>query len=111
MIKKKIIKILREESRLINKKTKMSNFILRRLDLLDTHITQSYHWLDPKRFKDFDDYLNRVIFSTTREFTSDLGIYDYQEILKLRDELEEDIKNIIISKYLREIKHHYNSHK
>jgi hypothetical protein len=60
----------------------------RRHEALLTHILSTYDWLAPNRFKDFDDYLNRVVFSATRDFIAfEIG-GDYETNWKLRDKFE-----------------------
>jgi hypothetical protein len=85
--------------------------IRRRMDLLDKLIKSSYEWLLPSTFNNFDEFLDRVVFSTTRDFSNELGLEDYEEILKVRDESEEFIKNIIIDNYVDEIKEYFDKNR
>jgi hypothetical protein len=62
--------------------------VKRRMDALIDYIEASYDWLSPRRFKDFDDFLERVVFSATRDFVADEIGGEYEEQLKIRDELE-----------------------
>ncbi len=85
--------------------------IRRRMDSLDKVIKSSYYWLDPSRFWNFDEFLDRVVFSTVRDFSGELGLGDYEQILKFRDDYEEFIKNIIINNYVDEIKEYFDKNR
>jgi hypothetical protein len=69
--------------------------VKRRMDVLLDYIEHSYDWLSPRRFKDFDDFLERVVFSATRDFIADEIGGEYEEQLKIRDELEPKIFELI----------------
>jgi curved DNA-binding protein CbpA len=94
-LQESIIKILKEEFQ--------SNFVRRRYNLLGDYIRSSYRWLDPKRFGNFGEFLERVIFSTTRDFTTDQHQGDYESLQKIRDKVYPDIKGIILSEYREEL--------
>ena len=88
----------------------ISIFLKRRYHTLADYIRSSYNWLDPVRFKNFDEFIDRVIFSTVRDFTSNEG-GDYDNVLKLRDEIGNEIKNIIMDEYFDEILQYYKDSK
>jgi hypothetical protein len=69
--------------------------VKRRMDALLDYIEASYDWLSPRRFKNFDDFLERVVFSATRDFVADEIGGEYDEQLKLRDKLEPQIFELI----------------
>lgn len=69
--------------------------VKRRMDALLDYIEHSYDFLSPRRFKDFDDFLERVVFSATRDFVADEIGGEYDEQLKLRDKLEPQIFELI----------------
>jgi hypothetical protein len=69
--------------------------VKRRMDALLDYIEASYDWLSPRRFKDFDDFLERVAFSATRDFVADEIGGEYQEQLKICDELEPMVLDLI----------------
>ena len=71
------------------------NRVKRRMDALLDYIEASYDWLSPRRFKDFDDFLERVVFTATRDFIADEIGGEYQEQLKIREELEPMILELI----------------
>lgn len=82
------------------------NFLKRRYSSLDNHIRSSYEWLNTKMFGNFDEFIDRVIFSTTRDFTSDWE-QDYDEVLKLRDNIGDEIKKYIMTNFYDEIYQYY----
>jgi hypothetical protein len=57
----------------------------RREEALVAHIINSYDWLSPSKFKDFDDFLDRVVFSATRDFIADEIEGEYDNKWRLRD--------------------------
>ena len=69
--------------------------VKRRMDALLDYIEASYDWLSPRRFKDFDDFLERVVFTATRDFVADEIGGEYREQLKIRDELEPMVLELI----------------
>ena len=72
----------------------ISIFLKRRYHMLGDYIRSSYNWLDPVRFKDFDEFIDRVIFSTVRDFTSNEGGgYDNVYILKTNEISNKTCKN------------------
>ncbi len=98
-----IRRILREEVK--------STFVKRRYDILRNYIRSVYNWLSPKAFKDFDEFIERVIFSTIRDFTSDEGGDDYDKILELREEIGDDIREIVMNEFRDEIYQYYKDNK
>ena len=69
--------------------------VKRRMDALIDYIEHSYDWLSPRRFRDFDHFLKRVVFSATRDFVHDEIGGEYEEQLKIREELEPMILELI----------------
>ena len=84
-----------------------SSKVKRRLRFLERSIVSvmSYLSVTPENF---DLYLDRIVFFTIREFLSTFE-NDYSEILKLREEMEEDLRNYIISEYRDMIYDHYKT--
>jgi len=82
--------------------------IKRRLGELPRHVRSTYNWLNPKAFYDFDEFIDRVIFSTTRDFVSELGIDDYEEQTNTRDEVTPFIRQYIMDNHLDEIRDEYD---
>lgn len=95
------MKIIITESQFVNLELR------RNLNLLPQYIRSTYNWLNPKAFKDFDDFLERVIFSTTRDFISnfmDEGS-DYENLVA---DLQPVITEIIMYEHYGEILDYYN---
>jgi len=88
--------------------SQLSNLLLRRnIYELPKFIRSTYEGLNPLAFYGFDDFLDRVIFSTTRDFISnfmEIGS-DYE---KLIDGLQPVFSEIIVNDYYDEILDYYN---
>ncbi len=69
--------------------------VKRRMDALLDYIEASYDWLSPRRFNNFDDFLERVIFSATRDFVADEIGGKHEEQLKISEELEPMIMDLV----------------
>ena len=81
----------------------------RRMDTLDKHIKSTYQWLNPRAFKDFDDFMERVVFSTTRDFVSEeLELTDFRDIMDVRNDIERFVKEYIVDNYMDEIEKYFN---
>jgi len=104
------LKILRNEERLfkrikrnyinyrITSRIDESNELLtlkRREEALVTHIINSYDWLSPRKFKEYDDFLDRVVFTATRDFIADEIEGEYENNWRLRDKFEPIILDYI----------------
>ena len=92
-IKKEFFKEIDSEQRM--NESKEIVFIKRRMDALLDYIEASYDWLSPRRFGNFDEFLNRVVFAATRDFLADEMGGEYEEQLKIRDELESIVLEFI----------------
>jgi ABC-type transporter MlaC component len=84
------------------------NLVKRRMNNVHKIIKSTYNWLNPVAFKGFDAFIERVIFSSTRDFIMDLGMYS-----NLSEEDKEAIYNlftkIVMTEYLDEIKKYYDN--
>lgn len=86
------------------------NRVKRRMDALLDYIEHSYDWLSPRNFRDFDHFLKRVVFSATRDFVHDEIGGEYEDQLKIREELEPKILELIKKHSIHdEIYDHYIS--
>lgn len=83
--------------------------VRRRLDELNKYITSTYKWLDPRSFDNFDEFLERIIFSTVSDFSFELGPQDQQKNKKIREEIKPFITQYIIDNYLEDIKYYYKN--
>jgi len=102
---------LQETIRRILMEEVKSTFVKRRYDILRKYIRSAYEWLSPDRFNDFDEFMERVIFSTIRDFTSEQGGNDYDKILELREEIGDDIREIVMNEFRDEIYQYYKDNK
>ena len=83
----------------------------RRLDnLLQRYITATYNWLNPDAFGSFDEFLERVIFSASRDlaskFKDDGDTQDYNTIWEL---LKPIVKDDVYQNHYDNILKYYNS--
>ena len=76
---------------------------------LPKYITSTFKWLNPKAFNDFDEFLERVIFSATRDYVGDFidGPEEYDD---LRNKIEPTVTDLVMAQYYDEILDYYNSH-
>ena len=103
-LQESIRRILREES-------KIPQQVRRRIGELPKYLRGTYRWLNVKSFDSFDEFVERVIFSTTRDFVADFGVNNYESNLEIRDNLIPFISKIIYDNYLDEIKDYYDKEK
>jgi len=75
--------------------SKEINRVKRRMDALIDYVEASYDWLSPRAYDNFNDFLKRVVFSATRDFVHDEIGGEYEEQLKIREELEPMILELI----------------
>ena len=97
--------------RILKEETEIPSSLKRRSHQLPNYIRSVYKWLDAKSFGSFDEFVERVIFSTIRDFVGDFGTNNYEENLKIREELIPHISKIIYNDYLDEIKNYYDKEK
>jgi hypothetical protein len=84
--------------------------IKRRMSALLEYIEHSYDWLSPRRFNNFDDFLQRVVFSAARDFVHDEIGGEYDKQLDIREKLEPQILEFIKKHPIHdEIYYHYIS--
>jgi hypothetical protein len=79
----------------------------RRLSELPTYVKSAYTWLYPSAFRSFDDFLERVVFSTTRDFSSSDWKGTYDELLSVREKLQPFVKQYILDNLINEIREYY----
>ena len=79
-------------------------------DLLKKYITATYNWLNPAAFESFDEFLERVIFSASRDLASkfkDEG--DTQDYYSIWELLKPIVKDTVMNQYYDEIEDYYNN--
>jgi len=97
------MKIIITESQFVNLELR------RNLNRLPQYIRSTYNWLNPKAFKDFDEFLERVIFSASRDYTSEF-IVNKDDYYTMWESLKLIVRDIVINQYYDEILNYYNSH-
>lgn len=77
-------------------------------DELPKYITSTFKWLNPKAFNNFDEFLERVIFSTTRDYSSDFvdSSEDYEKVIP---QVETIVRDVVMDGYYDDILDYYNS--
>ena len=83
------------------------NLKLRRnLDVLPKFISSTYKWLNPKAFNDFEEFLDRVVFSATRDFVAEFNddIENYERTVAYFQKI---VKDIVYNQYYDEILYWY----
>jgi hypothetical protein len=97
------MKIIITESQFVNLELR------RNLNRLPQYIRSTYNWLNPKAFKDFDEFLERVIFSASRDYTSEF-IVNKDDYYTMWESLKLIVRDIVMNQYYDEILNYYNSH-
>lgn len=87
------------------------NLELRRnLNVLPKYIRATYNWLNPKAFENFDDFLDRVVFSTTRDYVGEYIGQNTQNYDGMRKIFLPLVRNVVMNEFHDEILDYYNSH-
>jgi len=90
----------------------LKNLRIRRniIDELPKYVTSTFNWLNPKAFYNFDEFLERVIFSATRDYVGDF-IDGPEEFDDLTNMIEPTVRNLVMGQYYNEILNYYNEHR
>ena len=85
--------------------------IKRRFEEIADFVRGSYRWLNPKAFDSLEDFVDRVIFSATIDFVAEFAPsdIDYDEMLKVRDEITPYVKKIVNDEFIDEIREYYEN--
>lgn len=80
------------------------------IDELPKYVTSSFEWLNPKAFKDFDEFLERVIFSATRDYVGAFidGPEEFEDLKKL---IEPTVREMVMGQYFNEIFNYYKKNR
>ncbi len=79
----------------------------RRMHELPKFIRSTKNWLNAKAFDSFGEFIERVIFATTRDFSAEFGIGDYDQLEEFRNKIGVVIRNFILDNFMDEIKEHW----
>lgn len=75
---------------------------------LPKYVVSTYKWLNPPAFISFSEFIERVAFSTTRDFVADNYKFNNPaEYEQIREELADYIREYIFQNHLEEIKEYY----
>ena len=99
------MKIIITEKQLRNLRVRRNIF-----DELPKYITSTFEWLNPKAFNDSDEFLERVIFSATRDYVGAF-IEEPEDYDDFREMIEPTVRDMVMGKYFDEILDYYNSHR
>ena len=95
--------------RIIITENQLGNLRLRRhiIEELPKYITSTFEWLNPRAFSSFDEFLERVIFSASRDY---VGAYvsDSEDYYSTWDSLKPIVRDIVMNDYYDEILNYYN---
>ena len=100
-----MMKIIITEKQLKNLRVRRNIF-----DELPKYITSTFSWLNPKAFNDSDEFLERVIFSATRDYVGAF-IEEPEDYDDLREMIEPTVRDMVMGKYFDEILDYYNSNR
>ena len=88
--------------------SEISVYLKRRLfDWLPKFIRNTYETLAPWSFVSLDEYMSRIIFNVVREISNSSGDLNYEEILKMRENLLPIITKYIEDNFSDEIEEYY----
>jgi hypothetical protein len=89
----------------------LKNLRVRRniFDELPKYVTSTFKWLNPKAFNNFDEFIERVIFSTTRDYVGEF-IDGPEEFDDLTNMIEPTVRDMVMGRYYDEILDYYNNH-
>ena len=117
-LKETIRRVLREElhSTFYNGnsiKESIPASVKRRFKEISDFVRGSYRWLNPKAFNSLEDFVDRVIYSATRDFVAESASsdIDYDEMLKVRVEITPYVKKIVNDEFIDEIREYYENDK
>lgn len=101
--------------RIIITENQLKNLKLRRrIDVeLPNYILSAYKWLNPNAFTNFDEFLERVIFSASRDFTSDFmgNVLDTEDYYPMWESMKPIVENLVMNQYYEQILDWYNHHR
>lgn len=94
---------------IISEKQHKSLRLRRNLEKLPKYISSAYGWLNPHAFNNFDEFLERVIFSASRDFAAEfLGEgEDYQSTW---ESITPFVRDMVMNRFYDKILDYFNSH-
>lgn len=98
------MKIIITEKQLKNLRVRRNIF-----DELPKYVTSTFKWLNPKAFNNFDEFIERVIFSATRDYVGEF-IDGPEEFDDLTNMIEPTVRDMVMGRFYNEIVKYYNEH-
>jgi len=98
------MKIIITERQLKNLRVRRNIF-----DELPKYVTSTFKWLNPKAFNNFDEFIERVIFSATRDYVGEF-IDGPEEFDDLTNMIEPTVRDMVMGRFYNEIVKYYNEH-
>lgn len=99
------MKIILTEKQFQNLRVKRNIF-----DELPKYITSTFEWLNPKAFSNFDEFLERVIFSATRDYVGAF-VDNPEDYDKLRLMMGDTVRDMVMNRYYDEILSYFNEYR
>lgn len=99
------MKIILTEEQFKNLRVKRNIF-----EELPKYITSTFEWLNPKAFKNFDEFLERVIFSATRDYVGAF-VDNPEDYDKLRLMMGDTVRDMVMNRYYDEILSYFNEYR
>ena len=100
--------------KIIITETQYNNLRLRRniIEELPKYITSTFQWLNPKAFGNFEEFLERVIFSASRDYTSAFmgNLENTEDYYSTWDSMKPLVRDIVMNQYFDEIHNYFHSH-
>ena len=79
----------------------------RNLNELPKYISSTYQWLNPKAFNNFDEFLDRVIFSATRDYVGEFINHNVENYDSIRAKFQFYVKEVVMDEFYDRIFLHY----
>lgn len=81
--------------------------IISHIGELPNFITSTFKWLNAKAFCNFDEFLRRVIFSSTGDYVAEQDHIDKENYDFVREKFEHFVRHMVVNEFYEEIKKYY----
>jgi len=83
-------------------------FLRRRLETFGKYVSSSYKWLNPRAYKNYDDFFTGVVFRSVSDFLTEEMDLDYDTYLKLMDQVLPFMGKYVEKEYGDEIRKYFD---
>lgn len=83
----------------------------RNLNELPKYISSSYQWLNPKAFDNFDEFLDRVIFSATRDYVGEFIGHNTEKYDVIKSKFQFYVRELVMKEYYDKILYYFTSNR